>query len=137
MKKRFFALLLIGWLMPASMAWAQSPVVVSHTLTSYTMGTDSVTLEYNLNLRNIGESSLSDVILSHIPLLIISTEDLHLNVASLDPQMNVQVPFTLTIPMLLEESTITDMPLFWDCEGISTGGARVPFSLLSAQGGAL
>jgi len=83
MKKRFAALLLLGWLIPASMAWAESPVVVSHTLTGYTMGTDEVTLSYTLTVKNLGAASISNLTLSYVPVSIISKDALVLDIGTL------------------------------------------------------
>ena len=137
MKKRFAALLLLGWLIPTSMAWAESPVVVSHTMTGYTMGTDSVTLSYTLNVKNTGTSSISDVILNLVPLMIISTEKITLNIATLDPQVEVQVSFTLTTPVLWSESEFRSLPLFWAGTCTGSSGSFIEFPARSVEGGVL
>lgn len=137
MRKRFTALLFLAWLIPTATAWAVSPVVVSHTLTGYTMGTDSVTLSYTLNVKNIGTSSISNVTLSLVPLMITSREQIKLNVATLDPQAETQIPFAFTTPMLLDQSVFSQQPLFWAGTCADSSGNLIEFPATSVQGGAL
>ncbi len=137
MRKRFAALLFLGWLIPASLAWAESPVSVSHTLTGYTMGADSVTLSCNLTVKNIGADSISNVTLSYAPLLIISTDRTTLNVGTHDPQGEIQVPFTLTTPMLLEQNVFLEQPLFWAGEYTDGNSSLIEFPARSVNGGVL
>jgi hypothetical protein len=85
MKKRFAALLLLGWLISAGVAWAQSPVTVGHSMTNYALSADSVVLNYTLIVRNPGTGALSNVTVSLIPLTIITTDKISLNVGNLDP----------------------------------------------------
>ncbi len=139
MKKRFAALLLLGWLIPAGMAWAEPPVSVSHTLTSYTMGTDTVTASYTLNVKNSSTGSISNLILSLVPFPVISQDQVTLNITTLEPQAEVQIPFTLTTPMLLDQSMLTMLPMSWDCEGtlVDMGPIPIQFPVGSIEGGSL
>ena len=133
MKKRFAALLLLGWLIPASMAWAESPVVATHTMTGYSLGADSVTLSYTLNVKSTGTGCVSNVTVSYIPFMIVSTEQITLNIAALASQAEVRVPFTVTMPMLLEES-IFRSPLFWAGSCTDSSGRLIEFPAHSVEG---
>jgi hypothetical protein len=137
MRKRFAALLLLGWLIPAGIAWAESPVVVSHTMTGYSMGTDSVILSYVLNVKNTGTDSVTNVALSYVPLMIVSTKQITLNVAVLESQAELQVPFTITTPMLFEQDKFSSQPLFWAGTCKDGSGNQIDFPAQSVEGGAL
>jgi hypothetical protein len=137
MKKQFAVFLFLGWLMSAGMAWAEPPVLLSHTLTGYTTGADSATLSYTLNVQNTGAGSLSDLVLSLEPLSVMSQDQIKLNIATLDPQAEVQLPFTLTTHMPVEQEAIRNLPLFWVCEGAVVDIGPVMFPVASVEGGAL
>lgn len=137
MMKRIAALLFLCWLIPAGMAWAESPVEVSHILTGYEMGTDSVILNYTLTVKNTGNSSFTNLTLSNVPLFIISRDRTTLNIGNLDPQSKIQVPFTVTTPMLLSESEFKRQPLFWAGECTDANGNVVVFPGRSIEGGVL
>jgi len=137
MRKRFAALLLFGWFMVAGAAWAESPVSVSHALTGYTLGADTVTLTYNLAVKNVTASSISNVALSYVPLLIISQDQITLNIATLDPQIEVQIPFTVTTLMLFSEAEFRNQPLFWAGTCTDSNGDLIEFPSRSKDGGVL
>ncbi len=136
MRKRFAVFqLLVLLLMPAGAVWAEQPVSVSHTLTGYTLGTDTVTLGYTLTVKNLGEGSISNVTLSQVPLVIISQNQISLDIVSLAPQAEIQVPFTVTTPMLMSESEFRSQPLFWAGTYTDSGGSLVEFPASSIDGG--
>lgn len=137
MRKRFLALLLLGWLIPVSLAWAESPVLVSHTLTGYSMGADSVVLNYTLTIKNSGTSSISNLTLSYVPLMIISKDQITLNIGNLDPQAEIKVSFTVTTPMLLDQAVFSRQTLFWAGKYTDSNDAVIKFPVRSNQGGAL
>lgn len=137
MRKRFLALLVSGWLMLGSMAWAESPIFVNHTLTGYTMGTGSAVMNFSLTVKNPGNSSITNLILSYVPLMIISRDPITLNIGTLDPQAEVQVPFTITTPMLLDHMKFSGQPLFWIGSCTDDNGNQIQFPVNSVPGGAL
>jgi len=137
MKKQLAAVVFLVLLIPATMAWAESPVTVSHTLASYATGTDSVVLNYNLTVKNTGDSGISNVTLAYVPLVIIGADQLTVDIGSLDPQAEIQLPFTLTTPMLLDQAEILQQPLFWAGEYTNAGGSLIQFPARSIEGGAL
>jgi hypothetical protein len=137
MRKRFAALLLLGWLIPAGLVWAEPPVTVSHTLTGYTMGANTVTLSYTLHAKNAGTGSVSNLTLSLLSVPVVTEEQLTLNIATLEPQEEVHIPFTLTALLLREQNFFQEMPLLWECEGVAAGLDPVRFPVISIGGGAL
>ena len=123
--------------MPAGLVWAESPVVVSHVLTGYDRGTEAVVLNYTLTVKNSGNSSLTNLTLSNVPLFIISKDRTTLNIGHLDPQSEIQVPFTVTTPMLLSESEFKSQPHFWAGECTDANGNYIEFPARSNDGGSL
>lgn len=135
MRKRIAALLVFGWLLSAGAAWAESPVSVSHTMTGYTMGTDTVTLTYNLTVKNTSAGSISNVTLAHVPLFLFSRDEIVLNIAMLDPQAEALIPFTVMTPMLLSESEFRHQALFWAGSCTDSTGSLIEFPAKSLEGG--
>lgn len=137
MKKSFIALLILGWLMPAGVAWAESPVLLSHTLTGYSKGDDSVVLNYTLTVKNQGNSSISSLTLTYVPLMIINKDQITLNIANVDPQAEVQIPFTITTPMFLDQTVFSQQPFFWAGTCTDTSGNLIEFPARSDERGVL
>lgn len=137
MGKRFLTLLFLGWLIPAGMAWAESPVSVSHTLTGYSKGADSVVLNYTLTVKNSGTSPVSNLVLIYAPLAISNTSAITLNIGNLDPQKEIQVPFILTTPLILDQNKFSEQPLFWAGECTDSNGGLMEFPARSVEGGVL
>lgn len=137
MKKRFAALVLLLSLMPIGMAWADPSILVSHSLTGYTMGSDSVILDYTLTVKNSGDSSVHGLTLSHVPLFFVTTTSTTLNMGSLEPQGELQVPITLVTPVVLGQAEFAGQPLFWAGEFTTVSGELIEFPARSIDGGAL
>ncbi len=137
MKRIFAGLLLLFLLTPAAVARAESLISVSHTMTGYSMGADSAVLNYTITVKNAGDTELSDVTLSYVPLIVISPDTLTLDVGPLGPQAEVQVPFTLTTPMLQDQKDFLQWPLFWAGTYLDDVGNGVEFPACSVEGGAL
>lgn len=137
MRKGLIMLFVLAWLIPAGMAWAESPVVVSHTLTGYNKGADSVVLNYTLAIKNAGTSSISNLTLSYVPLMIVSKDQITLNIGTLAPQAEIKVPFTITTPMLLDQNVFSQQTLFWAGKYTDNNGAVIEFPAQSGQGGTL
>jgi hypothetical protein len=133
MKKWFVALLVLGWLIPAGLAWAKPPVQISHTITSFTT-TDAATVNYTLNVKNTGTGSISNMTLSLDPLPF-TQDQITLNIATIEPQAEAQIPFTITTREHIEQNIIRHMPLMWRCEGTVSGAGPVIFPVVSIEGG--
>lgn len=137
MMKQLAVLLLLVWLMPAGTVWAESPIAVRHVLTGYDRGPDSVILNYTLTVKNSGNSSLTNLTLSNVPLFIISKDRTTVNIGNLDQQSEAQVLFTVTTPMLISESEFKNQPLFWAGECTDASGNFIEFPARSNDGGVL
>lgn len=137
MKRKFAALVLLVLLIPIGTAWADPPILVSHSMTGYTMGPDSVILDYTLTVKNSGDSSVQDLTLSQVPLFFITTTETTLHIGNLQPEGEVLVPFTLVTPMTIEQTEFAGQPLFWAGEFTNGSGELIEFPAGSIEGGSL
>ncbi len=127
MKKVFVFVLAMAFLLPAGRALAESPVFLSHTITGYTEGVDSVTLDYVLHVENMGAAPLYNLTLSHVPLMLISQDEILLNIGTVDALGALDVPLSLVTPMLLSQEEFLELPLFWAGEGQDANNAFIEF----------
>jgi hypothetical protein len=79
----WMSMLLALLLAPVVVQAVELPVTVSHELTSTFQGADSLTLNYTVHLANAGESGLTELSLSLVPLPPFTTRDLVLKLAYL------------------------------------------------------
>lgn len=130
--KRLLLTIVTSLLLTFGAASAQSPIYLEHTLSSYSHGADTVTLEFSLNVENTGDTPLYNITLSNVPLMIFSAEDVSLNIGDLGPQESVGLSFSLTTPMLfLSEEKFLRYPLFWAGEGMDGSGNFIEFPATS------
>src|SRR3990172_10465582 len=112
--KRLLLIIVMSLLMTFGVVSAQSPIHLKHPISSYSMGADSVTLEFSLDVENTGDTPLYNITLSHVPLMIFSAEDVSLNFGDLGSYENAGLSFSLTTPMLFfSEDEFLRLPLFW------------------------
>ncbi len=137
MKQRLAALLFFVFLALSSAAWADPPISVTHTMTDFSTGLDTVVVSYSLTVKNSGTSTLSNLVLSLDPVPLMSRDRTVLNVASLAPQQQMQLPVTVTSSMVLEQSDFRQLHLFWDYEGEIAENGPVKDLAVSVEGGAL
>jgi len=139
MKKVLVLLLIISFasLPSAVMALNESPVYVSHTVTGYTEGADTVTINFTLHVENYGSAPLYNVTLSNVSLFI-PAEGAKLNLGDIGASGTRDVSFSLVspspLPVTIDE--LERLPLFWAGEGTDAGGNFIEFPAES-QGGAL
>lgn len=134
--KRMFLLILSIYLLLPLTAGAEPPAQLSHTMTGYSKGNDFVTLNFSLHVKNTGDKKVFNLILSYLPLSIISTKDVSLNIGNLKSQGAVDIDFTLITPMLLNEQEISKQPLFWAGKYTDGGDNLNEFSEVSHIKGA-
>ncbi|MCM2357206.1 MAG: hypothetical protein NDI77_03590 [Geobacteraceae bacterium] len=137
MKLWLVAAVFLGLLISAGMASAESPILVTHTLTGYSMGSDSVVLSYILKVKNPGYSNVSNLTLAQVPLFMIGTDRITLSIESLEPLGETQIPFSIVTPMLLDQAAFSERPLFWAGEYTDGNGDLLEFPASSVEGGAL
>ncbi len=128
MKRKFLALLIFSvLLLLGGMARAESPLYLSHTLTSSTEGADSVTLDFVLHIKNTGSAPLYNLTLSYVPLVIMTPEEVSLHIGDIEAGGSRDVPFTLVTPILISQDEFFRHPLFWAGECLDAGGNPVEF----------
>jgi len=137
--------LLVVWLLviafaslpSAARALNESPVNVSHTLTGYTEGPETVTVNFILHVENYGSAPLYNVTLSNVSLFIPSGE-VNLYLGNIGASGTLDVSFSLVSPSPLPVTVdeLSRLPLFWAGEGTDADGNFIEFPAESL-GGAL
>lgn len=137
MNKAFAGLFVIlAMILPVSSAGgAVSPVSVSHTLTGYSKGSATVTLDYSLHVVNAGDNPLTNLSLSQIPLFPFANGAPPVTVDYLAPHQGFDVSFTVTTPILLGADRFTQTPLFWAGKCFDGEGKPLEFPVKSKPGG--
>lgn len=129
-KKAFLLLLICTILLPLA-AIAEQPVSLSHALTAYNKTDDSVTLNFSLQVKNITDKKIFKLVLSYIPLSIISTKEVSLDIGTLKSQVSTDIAFTLETPMALTEQEFSKQPLLWAVKYINSSDNLVELSVES------
>lgn len=135
MKKIIIFVFALALIMPLEQALAQSPVHLNHTLTGYTQGIDSVTLDYVLHVENTGVEPLYNLSLSYVPMVIISESNVSLDIGVIEANGLVDVTFTIVTPMLLSQEEFSESPLFWAGEAADPNNAFIEFPADSLTSG--
>jgi len=138
MNRTFVGLfILLSMLLPAVLAYgAESPVVVIHTLTGYSKGADSVTLDYALHVVNAGKLPLSDVTLALVPSPQFGVQHTTVTVGSLRPRESVDLTVQLVTPIIHDQDRLSQNTLLWAGKYVNAQGNPVQFPLTSRPGGA-
>lgn len=110
------------WLMLAGLAWAESPVLLSHSLNGSSSGAESITFNFTLHVENRGDTPIRELDLSYVPLLVMTREEVNLQVAEIERLGQKDIPFKLITPIAFNEEAILKIPLFWDCKGLDENG---------------
>jgi hypothetical protein len=141
MKRGFLPVLIFTvLLLPTGMVQAESPIYLSHTLTSYSEGAGSVTLGFLLRVENPGGAPLYNLTLSNVPLAIITQEEVSLYIGDIEAGGSLDIPFNLVTPMFFSQDEFSEQPLFWAGEYLDGGGNLFEFPAESRpvpEGGAL
>ena len=118
MRKRkvliFFCLILI--IQPVFVASGESPLLLQHELTGYIPGEDGVSLDYNLLIENMIDSSVYNLTIRNISLLIKGSENLTLIIGDLSGHEIREINFRLHTPMMLTEDKFSQQSLSWIVE---------------------
>ncbi len=115
---------------------AGPPIVVTHTLTSYSQGPTATSLEYSLHMVNPGETPISNLSLSLVPRPPFVTSGSTVDVGYLAPKQSTDLSVKLVTPLLLEEDQFARKPLFWAGKCLDSRGQLVEFPIKSRPGGA-
>ncbi len=128
MKRKLLVMLIfVFMLIPAGMARAESPIYLSHTLINYAENADSVTINFVLHVKNPGNAPLYNVTLSYVPLLLMTQGEVLLSIGDIEAGGSLDIPFTLTTPMLLSQDEFLRQIFFWAGEGLDEDGNLLEF----------
>ena len=127
----FFALLV-----PSGLAWgAGPPVLMTHALAGSSKGQLQTTLNFTMNVVNLGEAPLSALTLALVPVLPLGPEPTTLEVGPLGPHEGVDLPLQVTVPGFIKAEELTHKPLSWTGTYLDAQGAPVEFHITSYPGG--
>jgi hypothetical protein len=91
-----------------------SPLFIRHTLIGYNYNeNESMTLDYRLVVENPGETSISNLTLTLVPLFISASEEVELTIAELPAGAQSIVALHLNTPLVLNEEEMIKQPLLW------------------------
>lgn len=111
-------------------------LVVGHSLTGYSKAASSVTLDYSLFIVNPGDTPLTDLSLSLVPLPPLTAQGTPASISYLGPKQSAQLFIQVVSPGLLDEERFSQRPLFWAGRYIDMEGKQVEFPVQSKPGGA-
>ena len=137
MRTWFIAVVVFGWLLPASTAWAAPPVSVTHSMTKYIVGADFVEIEYQLSVKNMGAEQISSGTLSLDTVSSFGNEQAVLDIGGLDPQAETQIALRMMVPQSSAQFVFPDMILFFVCDVMTADGGHLLFPLSTMPGGAI
>ena len=129
--KKGFIMIFIAMLLPLGVASAETPIYLSHSLIGYNASADSVTLNYSLHVENLGDSTFYNLTFFNVPLMIITPEEISLNIGNLEPRGSIDISFSLVTPMLLSEGEFSEQPLFWAGKYFDGNGNPIEFPAVS------
>lgn len=125
------------WLLLVGMAWAESPVLLSHSLNGSTKGGDSITFNFTLHVENTGDTPLRDLALSYVPLLVMAREEVNLNIPEIEAHGQSDIKFDLTTPAISDEKEISLQSFHWAGKCLNDQGKTLEFPVASNLGGVL
>ncbi len=128
---------LLAMLLPAASAWGgESRIVVTHTLTGYNMGTNTVTVDYSLHVVNNGEAPVVNLSLSLVPMPPFVGNRTMVNVGYLGARQSADVPLRLVTRTVLSAERFSQQPLFLVGKYLDGEGNPAQFPVKSKPGGA-
>ncbi len=107
----FICLILI--LQPIFIASGESPLFLQHRLTGYLPSEEGATLDYNLLIENVSDSSIYNLIVSNISLLFTTSENVTLTIGDLSGHETREITFQLKTPLKLTEDRFSQQLLYW------------------------
>lgn len=134
MRKKIMLLIVISWVLTASVVCALPSINITHTFQSQDVSTDTSTLFFSLHVDNTGNDAIQGLNLTYAPLSILAVNDVTLSVGDLSAGAGVDVPFQLVVPASLDSAEIESMlkmHLSWACESIDSNQSLVEFPAIS------
>jgi len=127
-------LILSSMLWTAGLVWADaSPVVLTHTVTGYGTGDKTVTVDVSVHVENPGDTYLSNVTLSFVPMPPFVRGRSTLNVGSLAPRQSADFSLHLEAPAIGKDK-VARRPLFFAGKYDDANGTKVEFPVTSHPG---
>jgi hypothetical protein len=114
---------------------ANSPVIVTQTLTSYSAGGNLAALNYSIHVINPGDTPLANLTLSYVPLPSSPKGRAVLNVGNLGPHQSADLSLQLQAPARLGKDASSLKPLYWNGKYQDTQGQTIEFPAASIPGG--
>jgi hypothetical protein len=116
---------------PALAAALEAPVTVTHELTSTFQGATALTLDYTVHLDNTGESALTNLTLSLVPLPPFSTPDLVLKLAFLGAGETADLEAELLAAQAPDVEAMALAQMTFAVQGTDEAGHTVAFRVTS------
>lgn len=115
---------------------ADSPVILSHQVTGYEKGQQSVSISYTIQVVNPGTASLSDLTLTVIPSHVRATDTTTLAVGALPAKQAREMSLQLKGIPAIPKDYLSREPLFLSGKCIDGDGRVLEFPVTSYPGGA-
>jgi DNA-binding beta-propeller fold protein YncE len=134
MKRSLAGLFILSALLIPSLVWAEAPpVTLMHTVTGYSSGDKTVTIDISVHVTNPGNSALSNVTLTFVPMPPFISGRSTLDVGSLAPRQGAD--FTLHLEaMAIAIDKLAHRPLFFAGKCDEADGTQVEFPVSSYPG---
>ena len=99
----------------ASSLYAASSIEITHTLTSYLLSDDGITLDFALIVKNTGQYPIHEITLKNIPTDYTPISDLILQLGDLlELGGSASVAFQIHSSLSFTEIEAGTIPLFWE-----------------------
>ncbi len=142
MKKVTFALLIVMmFLLSATMAKAGKQVTLSHTVTGYSedANTGTVTIDISLHVLNNGETAYEGLTFMYNPLTIISLEEVIAQVGYLGASQSTDIALSIVTHAPFDQNMLKTHELTWAgaYNNPDVGKAPIDFIAISTAGGGI
>lgn len=120
----------------AGFAYAEgAPVALTHSLTGYSKGPATVTLEYAVQVVNQQDAALGPLSLTLMPQPPYVMEKTNFTVNPLGPGEKADLQVKVVSPLLLDQKFFAKLPLLWGGSYSDADGNVVEFPIKSRAGG--
>ncbi|UFS71250.1 hypothetical protein LPW11_03425 [Geomonas sp. RF6] len=129
----FFLALVVA----ASFAHASdSPLVLAHHLTGFNPQASATTVDYTLHVHNSGDTAVTEISLSLVPVIPVLGKGTTLNIAYLGPNEVTDVTLQVESRLMVDKPRYAGATLFWTGRCVDSNGKVVEFPVKSRPGGA-
>jgi hypothetical protein len=124
--------LLISCIFP-NLTHAAQPLIATHTLTDSTTDGKDFTLKVTLHLVNAGDTAVSNLTLSLVPISMVVSRQVKVTVGDLAPHASTDATVQLVTPRPVDAKAFSRTQLYWAATG-DADGARIEFPVTSGGG---